>query len=89
MELEVVRKEDNILEVVLVGEDHTFTNLLRKTLREDEHVTCAAYKIDHPLLDRTRPVIFVETDGKETPKEALMKAARRIKEQMNEFGEQF
>ena len=89
MELEVVRKEDKKLEVVLVGEDHTFANLLRRTLREDEHVTYAAYKVDHPLLDRTRPVIFVETDGKETPKEALIKAARKIKEQINEFGERF
>ncbi|MBU7047316.1 MAG: DNA-directed RNA polymerase subunit L [Theionarchaea archaeon] len=89
MELEVVRKEDNKLEVVLVGEDHTFANLLRRILREDEHVTYSAYKVDHPLLDRTRPVIFVETDGKETPKEALIKAALKIKEQINEFGERF
>ncbi|MBU7017933.1 MAG: DNA-directed RNA polymerase subunit L [Theionarchaea archaeon] len=87
MELKVVQKEDNKLEVILEGEDHTFANLLRRILREDEHVTYAAYKVDHPLLDRTRPVIFVETDGKETPKEALIEAARKIKEQINEFGE--
>jgi DNA-directed RNA polymerase subunit L len=89
VELEVVQQEKNKLEIVLVGEGHTMANLLRKTLKKDSHVTYAAYKIDHPLIDKIRPVLMVETDGKETPKEALKKAAQKIKEQINEFGEKF
>jgi len=89
MELEVLRKEKNLLEIVLVGEDHTFANLLRRTLKSDDHVVYAAYKVGHPLLDKERPILYLETDGKETPKEALTKAAQKIKEQMNEFGSQF
>lgn len=89
MELEVLRKEKNILEIVVMGEDHTFANLLRKTLTTDDHVVYAAYKVGHPLLDKERPILYVETDGKETPKEALTKAAQRIKEQMNEFRSKF
>ncbi len=89
MELEVLRKEGNLLEIALVGEDHTFANLLRKTLKRDDHVTYAAYKVSHPLLDKERPILFLETDGKETPKEALIKAAQKIKEQMDEFGKRF
>lgn len=87
MKLEVLQNEKNKLEVTLVGEGHTFANLLRKTLKQDEHVVYAAYKVGHPLLDRERPTLLLETDGKETPKEALMKAAQKIREQMNEFGE--
>jgi len=89
MELEVLQKEENTLEIVLVGETHTFANLLRKTLKEDTHVRAAAYKVDHPLLDKERPVIFLETDGKKPPKEVLMNAVTKIKEQMNEFGQKF
>jgi DNA-directed RNA polymerase subunit L len=89
MKLEVIRQEKNLLELVLVGEDHTFTNLLRKTLKKDDHVTYAAYKIEHPLIDKTRPILQVRTDGKESPVEALQKAAEDIKGQMNEFKKQF
>ena len=89
MELKVLRKEKNLLEVVLLGEGHTFTNLLRKMLTEDNHVMYAAYKVDHPLIDKERPVLYVETDGKETPQEALRKASEKIKEQINEFSAQF
>lgn len=89
MQLEVLRAEDNLLEVNLLGEDHTFANLLRRALREDDHVVHAAYKVGHPLLDKARPTLLVKTNGEETPKEALKKAAERIKAQINEFGEQF
>ncbi|MBU7042828.1 MAG: DNA-directed RNA polymerase subunit L [Theionarchaea archaeon] len=89
MKLEVIRKEKNLLEVMLIGENHTFTNFLRKTLKKDSHVIYAAYKIEHPLIDKNRPVLKVETDGKETPVEALQKAAQDIKGQMNEFKKQF
>lgn len=89
MELEVLQKEKNKLEIVLKGETHTFANLLRKALKEDAHVRVAAYKVDHPLLDKERPVLFLETDGKTTPKKALMKAAKNIRERMDEFGQKF
>jgi DNA-directed RNA polymerase subunit L len=89
VELEIIKHEKTKLEAALKGEDHTFANLLRQTLKEDAHVVSAAYKVGHPLLDKDRPVLFLETDGKESPKEALAKAARRIKEQTNEFGAKF
>ncbi len=64
-------------------------NLLRRVLKQDEHVIYAAYKVSHPLIDQRKPVFVIETDGKETPKEALIKAAQKIKEQANEFGKKF
>ncbi len=89
MKVDVIRNEKNTLEIALVGEGHTFANLLRKTLKSDDHVVHAAYKVGHPLVDKERPVLILETDGKETPKEALIRAAEKIKEQINEFGKQF
>jgi DNA-directed RNA polymerase subunit L len=89
MELEIRQKEKTKLEIVLVGEGHTFTNLLRTILKKDDHVTYAAYKVGHPLLDKGRPVLFLVTDGKESPKDALVRAAQKIKEQVNEFGGKF
>ncbi|MBU7023163.1 MAG: DNA-directed RNA polymerase subunit L [Theionarchaea archaeon] len=81
MELEIITHEKTKLEAAMRGENHTFANFT--------HVVSAAYKVGHPLLDKERPVLFLETDGKESPKEALAKAARRIKEQTNEFGAKF
>jgi DNA-directed RNA polymerase subunit L len=89
MELEVVQKDENSLKFFLKGEEHTLANLLRRVLKQDEHVTYAAYKVSHPLIDQRKPVFVIKTDGKETPKEALIKAAQKIKEQVNEFGEKF
>ncbi len=89
MEIEVRQHEKNKMEIVLVGEGHTFANLLRTMLKKDDHVTYAAYKVGHPLLDKERPVLFIETDGKESPKDALVKAAQKIKEQVNELGGEF
>ncbi len=89
MELKLLKKEENKLEVVLLGENHTFASLLRIVLKEDEHVIFAAYKVGHPLLDKGRPILFVKTDGKETPQEALVKAAKRMKGKVNEFGRKF
>lgn len=89
MQLELLRTEGNLLEIAMLGEDHTFANLLRRTLGEDDHVVYAAYKVGHPLLDKARPTLLVETDGTETPKEALKKAAEKIKARINEFGEKF
>ncbi len=78
MKIEVIKKEDNKLEFYLEGEDHTFANLLVETLREDKHVKFAAYTIEHPILMARKPRFKVVTDGKESPREALEKAAQKI-----------
>lgn len=41
------------------GEGHSFCNLLRKTLLEEEAVDFAGYNIDHPLL--ASPVFTLRT----------------------------
>ena len=87
MKIRVLKRTDRELEFELVGEGHTFCNVLRKTLYEDKAVDFAAYTIDHPLIGIPR--FYVRTDGSETPEEALLKAAQKIAERAREFREKF
>ena len=78
MKIEVIKREENVLEFYLDGEDHTFANLLNEVLHEDEHVTFAGYTIEHPVLMARKPRFRVVTDGKVTPEKALEVAAQKI-----------
>ena len=79
MEIEVLNDQKNEMEIRIIGEDDTFANLLRKMLHEDDHVQTAAYRITHPLTERNKPIFKIVTDGKESPAEALKKAATKTK----------
>ncbi|HDH44967.1 MAG TPA: DNA-directed RNA polymerase subunit L [Thermococcus sp.] len=78
MKIEVIKRDKNLLEFYLVGEDHTFANLLNETLHENKHVTFAAYAIEHPVLMARKPRFRISTDGKVTPEKALEEAAQKI-----------
>ncbi len=78
MKIEVIRREENLLEFYLEGEDHTFANLLKEYLDENKHVTFAGYTIEHPILMARKPRFKVVTDGKVKPEKALEEAAQRI-----------
>ncbi|MHA1594821.1 MAG: DNA-directed RNA polymerase subunit L [Candidatus Baldrarchaeia archaeon] len=77
MKVKVLEKTDKTIEIELDGEGHTFCNLLRKYLIDDERVTFAGYRIDHPLIGKTK--IYVRTDGTIDPIDALLSATERIK----------
>ncbi|ACJ15864.1 DNA-directed RNA polymerase, subunit L [Thermococcus onnurineus NA1] len=78
MRIEVIKREENVLEFYLEGEDHTFANLLNEVLHENEHVTFAGYTIEHPVLMARKPKFRVVTDGKITPEQVLEEAAQKI-----------
>ncbi|ASI99781.1 DNA-directed RNA polymerase subunit L [Thermococcus celer] len=78
MKIEVIKREENVLEFYLEGEDHTFSNLLNEVLHENEHVTFAGYTIEHPVLMARKPKFKVVTDGEVTPEKALEEAAQKI-----------
>lgn len=80
MKIKITKETKNELEIILKGENHTFCNLLRKKLLEDKDVEVAAYTIDHPIVGEPR--LYVR--GK-SPKQSLLKAAKNIKENFNEF----
>ncbi len=78
MEVKILEESKNRILVEIIGESHAFCNALKKELYWDKHVKVAAYNIEHPYV--ANPKIVVETDGQEKPKNALLKAAERIKD---------
>ena len=87
MPIKVLESSDTKLKIELVGEDHTISNLLAKTLLEDPAVKFATYNIDHPLV--SNPVLVVITDGSKSAKQALLDALSKIKSRINEFRSEF
>jgi DNA-directed RNA polymerase subunit L len=83
MEIKVLEEKKNRLVLEIKGEGHAFCNALKRELWNDLHVKIAAYKIKHPLVGI--PTLFVETDGKETPKKALTEAAKRLSKEADKF----
>ncbi|MHA1213874.1 MAG: DNA-directed RNA polymerase subunit L [Candidatus Hodarchaeales archaeon] len=75
MQTKILRREESILEFEIAGEDHTFLNILRESLKDQEGVLFAAYRIPHPLLEN--PIFYLRTSNID-PIEALEKAADDI-----------
>jgi DNA-directed RNA polymerase subunit L len=78
LDIEVIKNEGSFLEFRLIGEDHTLCNVLRDELLQNKKVKVAAYRIDHPLLDRKRPMFIINTDGTVSPKDVLLEAIDSI-----------
>ncbi len=83
MKVSVELKEDNYLEVIMVGEDHSLPNMLRDALMEDGDVEFAAYYINHPQLGS--PKLQIRTNGKKKPQKALAEAVKKIRKRITEF----
>jgi len=87
VKIKILEISDKELEFELEGEGHTLCNLLRKVLLEDKDVTFAGYRIEHPLIGK--PKMYVRTNGKKDPLDAVIEAAKRIKEMAEGFREAF
>ena len=72
---------------IQLKETHTFMNILRKRLWEGEGVVLAAYRVIHPLTNDVE--LVVETDGRISPREALIKACEKIIKELEEFKEKY
>jgi len=82
MELVILSKTENELEVELKGETHTLLNLLKDFLIKDERVEVAFYDIKHVSI--SDPVFYIKTDGSD-PIKVLKDAASKIVTQCDEF----
>lgn len=83
MEVELLEKEGTKIKFKVIGEGHTFCNVLRKKLHEDSRMETAAYNIDHPLL--SDPVMHVKTAERTDPKAALIRAADGLSKEYEEL----
>lgn len=85
MELELVEKNDDSILINIVGEDHTFCNLLRAELGKDNSVASAVYTIEHPLTELIK--FYVKVKDK-SPERVLNDAAGRVVEQLEDLQKQ-
>jgi len=76
MEIKVIENKKNRFVFELPKVSHGFCNILKDQLWKDSHVKVAAYRVEHPLINIPRFV--VETDGSETPKNALLGAVKKL-----------
>jgi DNA-directed RNA polymerase subunit L len=86
MELNILSKTDNELEVELVGETHTLLNILRDLLIRDNRVEAAFYDMKHVSI--SEPILYLKTDGTD-PIQVLKDTASIIIAQCDEFTEVF
>jgi len=87
MELKVLSKSKNELRIELVGEDHTFCNLLQNALLEDKNVEIAGYDQPHPLIRSS--IVYLRTKRDVSPERVLLNALAKIQELNKEFNEKF
>ena len=82
MELNIINKTNNELEVELRGETHTLLNLLKDLLIKDERVETAFY--DMKYVSISEPVLYLKTNGAD-PIHVFKEVAAIIVSQCDEF----
>ena len=82
MELTFLDDKKNRAVIAIKGEDHTFCNLLKEELWNDDSTKATAYRIDHPLV--SVPNLIVETSG-EAARTVLKRACTRVTNQLEKF----
>ncbi len=87
MNVKVLKRSKGLLKVEMEGEGHTFGHLLQEALLEDKNVDWAGYDLPHPLF--TKPTVTVRMKGEAAPEKALERAAKRIRQETEEFIEKF
>ncbi len=87
MNVKVLKRSKGLLKVEMEGEGHTFGHLLQVALLEDKNVDWAGYDLPHPLF--TKPTVTVRMKGEGAPEKALERAAKKIRQDTEEFIEKF
>jgi len=87
MEVKVLQKTRNELKIEIVGEDHTFCNLLQSVLLRDKNVEIAGYDQPHPLIRSS--IVYVRTKRDVSPEETVLSALSNIKDLNKEFNAKF
>ena len=87
MEVKILNKTKNELKLEIIGEDHTFCNLLQNALLEDKNIEIAGYDQPHPLIRSS--IVYLRTKRDASPEKVLLTALSTIREVNKEFKEKF
>ena len=85
MEVKIKNETKNRLEFDIDGATHTFANILKEELWNDEKTKNVGYSQEHPLINTQK--FILETDGSE-PKKVIISAIERIKKSMSKIKDQ-
>lgn len=83
MKLEVLSADKNQIEFKLVGERHTFAQLLKHYLLKHPDVEFTSYKLNHPLDNEA---FFIVRTKKGKPSKVLLEANKEIMRDVEDFG---
>ena len=86
MEMKILVKDKNVLEMELGGADQSLAQLVAERLTEDKDVEFASYKLEHPTA--ARPKLYVRTK-KGDPTKVVVEALKELKKEVAEFRKQF
>ena len=81
MEIRILAKEKDFIEIEMQGANETLLEPLKQKLLQDDNVTQATYQMGHPMLARPRLKVNVK-EGK--PHAALKKASKAIAAEFRE-----
>jgi len=82
MEIEILKKEKDYMEIEFKNEDQSFVAALKEILLEDKNVEFAASKKDHPLISNN--VLIIRT-SEGSPMVALKSAIKKLKKEISDF----
>ena len=87
MLIKILDDKKNKLMIEVKGVEHTLCNAIKSELWNDKHVKIATYTINHPQVGT--PQMIVETDGEESPRNALINAVERLHKTNAKFKKEF
>ncbi|KDE58701.1 DNA-directed RNA polymerase subunit L [Halostagnicola sp. A56] len=90
MELRVTERTETELSIEIGGEDHTFMNVLKGTLLEQENVAAATYDVNPEQSGgQTDPILTIKTEPGVDPIDALEESAGTVREKTTSFRNAF
>jgi DNA-directed RNA polymerase subunit L len=88
--IKIINRMKNGIEVELINDDHSLSNLLKDILLEKEDkVIMASYDVEHPVLDPetgryiSNPKLIVKTKEGYNPEDVLKEALKDVIELCN------
>ncbi|MBP1987450.1 DNA-directed RNA polymerase subunit L [Halolamina salifodinae] len=86
MELRVIEKTEEELRIEVAGEGHTFMNVLKGTLLENDDVAAATYDVNPEQSGgQTEPILSITTEGGADPLDVLEEAAGGVSTKTEEL----